>query len=169
MPSQDSVTHWINRLQTGDHAAVWPLWERYFGELVLRARAALRGKANPGADEEDVALSAFDSFCRSTQQGRFPNLADRDDLWRLLVVFTARKASSLLRNASRHKRGAARSRPRPICRTPRRPATRGAWPRLSVGNRRQSSPPMLPRSISVCLISCPTRAYEPSRRGTWRA
>ena len=105
MPSQGSVTHWIDLLQSGDHAAVQPLWERYFGQLVLRARAALRGKANLGADEEDVTLSAFDSFCRSTQQGRFPNLAARDDLWRLLMVITARKASRLLRDAARHKRG----------------------------------------------------------------
>ena len=105
MPSQDSVTHWIELLQAGDHAAIQPLWERYFGQLVHRARAALRGKANLGADEEDVALSAFDSFCRSTQQGRFPNLADRDDLWRLLMVITARKAHRLLRDAARHKRG----------------------------------------------------------------
>ena len=105
MPSPDSVTRWIELLQAGDHAAVRPLWERYFGQLVLRARAALRGKANLGADAEDVALSAFDSFCRAAQQGRFPNLADRHDLWRLLVVFTARKSSRLLRDASRHKRG----------------------------------------------------------------
>src|SRR6516164_3775705 len=105
MPSQGSITHWIDLLQAGDPDAVRPLWERYFGQLVHRARTALRGKANLGADEEDVALSAFDSFCRSTQQGRFPNLADRDDLWRLLVVFTARKASRLLRDASRHKCG----------------------------------------------------------------
>jgi DNA-directed RNA polymerase specialized sigma24 family protein len=103
--SQGSVTHWLHLLQAGDHAAVRPLWERYFAQLVRRARAALRGKANLGADEEDVTLSAFDSFCRSAQQGRFPNLADRDDLWRLLVVFTARKASRLLRDAARHKRG----------------------------------------------------------------
>jgi hypothetical protein len=105
MPPHGSVTHWINLLQAGDHAAVRPLWERYFGQLVLRARAALRGKANLGADAEDVTLSAFDNFCRSAQQGRFPDLADRDDLWRLLVVFTAREASRLLRDASRHKCG----------------------------------------------------------------
>jgi hypothetical protein len=109
MPSHGSVTHWINQLQAGDHA-VRPVWERYFEQLVPRARAALRGKANLGADEEDVTLSAFDSFCRSAQQGRFPNLADRDDLWRLLVVFTARKASRLLRDACRHKRGGGKVR-----------------------------------------------------------
>ena len=43
------------------------------------------------ADEEDVALSAFDSFCRGAEQGRFPQLDGRDDLWHLLVVITVRK------------------------------------------------------------------------------
>ena len=47
------------------------------------------------ADEEDVALSAFDSFCRGAQRGRFPQLDDRDNLWRLLVVITSRKAVDL--------------------------------------------------------------------------
>jgi hypothetical protein len=43
MPSPDSVTHWIELLKAGDHAAIRPLWERYYGQLVHHARAALRG------------------------------------------------------------------------------------------------------------------------------
>src|SRR5262249_11217855 len=57
------------------------------------------------ADEEDVALSAFDSFCRAAEQGRFPRLADRNGLWRLLVVLTARKAADLRQHEGRRKRG----------------------------------------------------------------
>jgi DNA-directed RNA polymerase specialized sigma24 family protein len=52
-----------------------------------------------------VALSAFDSFCRGAEAGRFPRLADRDSLWRILVVMTARKASHLVRDETRQKRG----------------------------------------------------------------
>jgi DNA-directed RNA polymerase specialized sigma24 family protein len=52
-----------------------------------------------------VALSAFDSFCRGAARGHFPRLSDRDDLWRLLVVITARKASHLIRDENRQKRG----------------------------------------------------------------
>jgi DNA-directed RNA polymerase specialized sigma24 family protein len=52
-----------------------------------------------------VALSAFDSFCRNAGQGRFPQLQDRDDLWRLLAAVTARKACRLLRDEGRYKRG----------------------------------------------------------------
>jgi DNA-directed RNA polymerase specialized sigma24 family protein len=37
--------------------------------------------------------------------GRFPQLADRHDLWSLLLVITARKAGAQLRQERRHKRG----------------------------------------------------------------
>src|SRR5262249_59894262 len=56
-------------------------------------------------DEEDVALSAFDSFCRNAEAGRFPDLSDRDGLWRLLATFTLRKATHHMRDATRQKRG----------------------------------------------------------------
>jgi DNA-directed RNA polymerase specialized sigma24 family protein len=105
MSSPGSVTHWINLLKAGEHAAAQPLWERYFPRLVGLARARLRGAARRAADEEDVALSAFDSFCRYAEQGRFPQLHDRDDLWQVLVLLAARKAVSLARHESRLKRG----------------------------------------------------------------
>jgi DNA-directed RNA polymerase specialized sigma24 family protein len=73
--------------------------------LVVLARARLRGTPRRAADEEDVALSAFDSFCRHAEQGRFPQLLDRDDLWQLLVMLAARKAVDLARHENRQKRG----------------------------------------------------------------
>jgi DNA-directed RNA polymerase specialized sigma24 family protein len=73
--------------------------------LVGLARTKLRGAQRRAADEEDVALSAFDSFCRSAEEGRFPQLADRDSLWRLLVTITARKAAHQVRDEGRRKRG----------------------------------------------------------------
>jgi DNA-directed RNA polymerase specialized sigma24 family protein len=75
--------------------------------LVKLARSKLRGTHHRAADEEDVALSAFDSFCRSAELGRFPQLSDRDSLWRLLVTITARKAAHQIRDESRQKRGGA--------------------------------------------------------------
>jgi DNA-directed RNA polymerase specialized sigma24 family protein len=106
MSSEGSVTHWLDRLRAGDHAAAQPLWERYFRQMVQLARQRLRGRPGRVADEEDVALSAFDSFCRGAEQGRFPQLRDRDNLWRLLMVITARKATALRRYEERHKRRA---------------------------------------------------------------
>src|SRR5436305_7405580 len=105
MPSDRSVTFWIGQLKAGDSLAAQKLWEGYYGRLVGLARARLRGAGVRAADEEDVALSAFASFCRGAEHGRFPQLADRDDLWRLLVVLTARKAWHRRRDEQRPKRG----------------------------------------------------------------
>jgi RNA polymerase sigma factor (sigma-70 family) len=114
MPSDDSgsVTHWIGALKGGDLDAAQPLWERYFARLVRLAQTRLRARLAPGAseDEEDAALSAFDSFCRAAAEGRFPRLDDRDDLWRLLVAITERKAVEQMRRARRLKRGGGRVR-----------------------------------------------------------
>lgn len=105
MSRAGSVTRWVDLLLAGDSEAVQPLWERYFHRLVNLARKRLHDSPGRADDAEDVALSAFDSFCRHAQDGRFPQLADRDSLWRLLVVMTARKAAHLLRDEARQKRG----------------------------------------------------------------
>jgi DNA-directed RNA polymerase specialized sigma24 family protein len=104
MASEGSVTRLINPLLVGDPAAVLELWKRFFGRLVGLARHKLRGVPASAADEEDVALSAFASFVRHAERGRFPELADRDSLWRLLVTLTVRKAAHLLRDEGRQKR-----------------------------------------------------------------
>jgi DNA-directed RNA polymerase specialized sigma24 family protein len=105
MPADDAVTVWLNRLQDGDSAAVRPLWEKYFHRLVGLARKRLCDAPRRAADEEDIALSAFDSFCRNAEGGKFPDLADRGGLWRLLAAFTLRKAAHYCRDATRLKRG----------------------------------------------------------------
>jgi DNA-directed RNA polymerase specialized sigma24 family protein len=105
MPALDSVANWLVQLKEGDPAIAQALWERYFPRMVTMARKRLQGARRREADEEDVALSAFDSFWRCAREGRFPHLADRDDLWRLLVVITARKALDLLERQRRKKRG----------------------------------------------------------------
>ena len=53
-------------------------------------------------------MSAFNSFCAGAARGKFPQLADRDDLWRLLVVITARKAMAQANRQGRQKRGGGR-------------------------------------------------------------
>jgi hypothetical protein len=65
-------------------------------------------RAGAVGDEEDAALSAFDSFCRAATQGRFPELADRGGLWRLLVVITLRKVTNQIDHQRAQKRGGGR-------------------------------------------------------------
>jgi DNA-directed RNA polymerase specialized sigma24 family protein len=103
--SPGSVTVWLTQLRAGQADAAQHLWEGYFRRLVGLARQKLLGRPRAAADEEDVALSAFNSFCRGVNQDRFPRLADRDDLWQLLVLLTARKAAHLIRDETRRKRG----------------------------------------------------------------
>lgn len=105
MDAQASISVWIEQLKEGQQEAAAPLWQRYFHALVRLAQKKLHGTRRAAADEEDVALSAFDSFCRAAEAGRFPRLNDRDDLWRLLVVITERKAANQKRDAHRLKRG----------------------------------------------------------------
>lgn len=72
--------------------------------LVSLARSKLAGRNTRMADEEDVALSALDSFIRAVADNRFPNLRDRDGLWRLLSVMTFRKVVDRIRHEERQKR-----------------------------------------------------------------
>jgi DNA-directed RNA polymerase specialized sigma24 family protein len=104
----NSVTQWIAALKEGDQAAAQVLWEAYFRRLVGLAYARLRNAPRRIADEEDVALSAFDSFCRGAQAGRFPRLDDRNDLWQILVLITVRKAIDLRNYEGRPSRGKGR-------------------------------------------------------------
>jgi DNA-directed RNA polymerase specialized sigma24 family protein len=103
--SSTPITHWIGQLQEGDAQAAQQLWQIYFLRLVHLARQKLEGSRRREADEEDVALSAFHSFCLGAQKGQFPLLTDRDSLWRLLVVITARKALDQVARERRVKRG----------------------------------------------------------------
>lgn len=105
MSSPGSVSNWIAALKEGDAAAAQPLWERYYRQLLGLARNKLGGMQRSAVDEEDVVQNAFHSFFRAVDAGRFPQLDDRDNLWRLLVVITANKALKQLAYAQRQKRG----------------------------------------------------------------
>jgi RNA polymerase sigma factor (sigma-70 family) len=114
MSNSGSVSVWIAQLKAGDAVAAERLWEIYYRRLVGLARRRLQGQARAAADEEDVALSAFASFCRNAKRNHFPRLDDRDDLWQLLVLLTARKASRLIRHERALKRGGAVRRASPL-------------------------------------------------------
>ena len=105
MPVDESITQWIEQLKEGDADAAEKLWQRYFEQIVRLARQRLAGANRAAADEEDVALSAFKSFCLGAREGKFPKLNDRNNLWSLLVAITANKSTDLIRHENRKKRG----------------------------------------------------------------
>jgi RNA polymerase sigma factor (sigma-70 family) len=108
--SQPSISQWILGVKEDRSQAVDALWNQYFDRLVLLARQRLASQPRRAADEEDVALSAFASFCRAAKEGRFPDLSDRDGLWRVLFTITAQKAIDQVRYDGRAKRGGGRVR-----------------------------------------------------------
>jgi RNA polymerase sigma factor (sigma-70 family) len=110
MSSRGSVSRCLSDLKTGDEVAAHELCERYFDQLVRLARKKLRAASRRIVDEEDVVVSVLDSLCRGARQGRFPMLTDRDNLWRLLVVITGRKAANQIKHGRRLKRGAGEAR-----------------------------------------------------------
>jgi DNA-directed RNA polymerase specialized sigma24 family protein len=111
MSPDGSVTTWIHALTAGDADVAQHLWERYFQRMVELARNKMRASVSRAADEEDVALSAFHSFCVAATEQRFPRLANRDDLWQVLVMLTARKALDQRKYESRKKRADSTTRP----------------------------------------------------------
>ena len=55
-----------------------------------------------------MALSALNSLWDRISAGQLPEVRGRDELWRLLVVITARKVLGRIRLESRQKRGGGR-------------------------------------------------------------
>ena len=112
--SDQSVTQWIEALKHGrqkdQRVAANDLWSRYVARLIRVAQIQLRSGSRRVADEEDVVVTAFESFLRGVEQGRFHHLKDRNDLWQILVMLTERKAVDQRRAYSAKKRGNAQVR-----------------------------------------------------------
>lgn len=105
MSKNTNVSHWIELVKVGDSAAANRIWHHYFDRLVRSVRGKLAGHNRAVSDEEDIVLSVFDSFYDAANNGRFPDLSDRDDLWRLLLRMSARKIVDKRRHDQRQRRG----------------------------------------------------------------
>ncbi len=105
--SESQLFAWLDGLREGRTQATEKLWNLYFSRMVGLARRKLGGSMRTSYDEEDVALSAFKSFCLGFQQGRIqaPQVDGAVHLWPLLVSLTINKAVDHLRREGRLKRG----------------------------------------------------------------
>src|SRR5262245_24172878 len=90
--SPGSVTNW---LMHHDDEAARRIWECYVQRLLALAEQDLGRSVQARLDAEDVVQSAFRSYFRRRADYE---LADRDELWSLLVTITLNK----VRNANRH-------------------------------------------------------------------
>jgi len=108
--SEESVTRWMDELRTGDRDAAEKIVNRYFGQIVRLVRSRLPSHVCRAADEEDVALSALHRVVGGIEEGEFDKLACRDELWKLLVAISRRKASSHIVRETAAKRGGGKLR-----------------------------------------------------------
>lgn len=92
-------------VKTGDSVAANQIWQHYFDRLTRLVRARIYGQNRAVSDEEDIVLSVFESFYAAAENGRFPDLSDRDDLWQLLLRMSARKVVDKRRHDQRQRRG----------------------------------------------------------------
>ena len=97
----ESMSLVVRAVKLGDEDAVRHIWERYFPEIVRLAGQRMTNERNGLADGEDVAISAMESFFRAARKGRFPDLKDKDGIWRLLSTMTRRKVIDLIRKNRR--------------------------------------------------------------------
>ncbi len=107
MSSPSSVSTWIYRLQAGDQDAARPLWQHYHARLIELARQQLAVPLRSAA--EDVAAMAFAGLCHAFQAGRYPDVTQRDDLWRLLLTITLNQARRVGRDSTRQRRDLRRT------------------------------------------------------------
>ncbi|MEX0740860.1 MAG: ECF-type sigma factor [Pseudohongiella sp.] len=92
---------WMSKLQTGDESPAALLWQRYHVKLVTLAQQRLSMSPQRLADGDDVVVSAFGSFFRAVHESRVDRNISENELWRLLVTLTARKAIKVLRSEGR--------------------------------------------------------------------
>ncbi len=101
MPNNDSISRWIQEVKSGKKDAEHDLWNRCFPDLVRLANQRLQGIRRAVEDEEDVAAKALKSFFSAIRRDRYPDLAGRDSLWRLLKKITKDKAIDAIRRHDR--------------------------------------------------------------------
>ena len=108
--SEESVTHWIDDLRGGNPEAAEKIVNRYLEQIVRLVRRRLPSNIRRAADEEDVALSALQSVVDGIQEGQFDQLGCRDELWKLLVAISQRKAANHILRETAQKRGGGKVR-----------------------------------------------------------
>ena len=106
MPDHDEVTLWLQSLSKDSAQAIHIIWQEYFEKLVGFAARRLGNTPRRDADEEDIVLSAMMSFYKGAKAGRFPQLDEREDVWKILLTITARKVQKRIRHQTAQKRGA---------------------------------------------------------------
>ncbi|QDV45674.1 RNA polymerase factor sigma-70 [Stieleria neptunia] len=105
--TNESFDDLLARCREGDEEAVDRVVRQYSGRLLAVARKLLSAQVRRRVDHEDIVQSALFTFFRRVEDGEFTIKAP-DDLWKLLVTITVRKAQNQGRLHSAAQRSPAR-------------------------------------------------------------
>ena len=95
-PEGDTITRVLENLRQGDAEAAEILFQRYARRLARIAQKYLSLALARRFDAEDVTQSVFQTFFRRLGDGEY-NIANAEDLWRLLVKITILKTRAKCR------------------------------------------------------------------------
>lgn len=105
MPGDRLIQLWLQNVREGDERSAEAIWNAFYPRLVQLAFFELRVTSRRVEDEEDVVLSAMQSFFKAAKLGRFEEVDDAASLWRLLSEMTRRKVVDRIRRNKALKNG----------------------------------------------------------------
>jgi RNA polymerase sigma factor (sigma-70 family) len=98
MPEPTDPQTLLNLLRAGDERAAREVFDTYVNSLLRLARTRISQRLASRVDPEDIVQSVFRTFFSRVKAGEF-SIEEQDDLGKLLVSITVRKA---LRQVERH-------------------------------------------------------------------
>ncbi len=110
MDRNEISAEWIYKLVAGDEAVVTEFYSRYAGSLERLAASRMARPLQQRAGADDILQSVCRTFFRRSREGEF-EIADADDLWRLLCAITLNKVRQQARfhNQAKRRMGHERS------------------------------------------------------------
>ena len=105
MSSQGSISIVLDQLRSDDVTAVDKIFYRFFDRLKSVARKRISVRDRKVVDDEDLALWAIYTFQRCIRDGLYPQVRDRNDVWKFLVSILERKSVDHIRIQHAEKRG----------------------------------------------------------------
>ncbi len=94
--SDGRPSEWLNGLRKGDIDSARRIFEHFSQRLCRLAQQHLSSRVRQRTDGEDVVQSVFRTFFTRDRAGQF-QVDHSDELWRLLVTITVRKARGIWR------------------------------------------------------------------------
>ena len=103
--ADDEITLFLKDSQGIGEEGAQAIWESYLPKLMRVIESKLRNSSKRIIDSDDIAQNAMLSLFRGLKEHKFDSLENRDELWALLIIITARKVTRERRREMAEKRG----------------------------------------------------------------